>query len=52
MALTALRQRPILQVEIKLGEGSGATVAVPLGRMVYALYNQMATFTSAAVAGK
>lgn len=52
LAITALKQRPILQLDMKLGEGSGAAVAVPLVRMACALHNRMATFTTAAVAGK
>jgi nicotinate-nucleotide--dimethylbenzimidazole phosphoribosyltransferase len=47
-----LKQRPLLELGMRLGEGSGAAVAVPLLRMACALHNQMATFAEAAVAGK
>ena len=51
-AVKALQQRPLLDLDMKLGEGSGAAVAVPLLRMACALHNQMATFAEAAIAGK
>jgi nicotinate-nucleotide--dimethylbenzimidazole phosphoribosyltransferase len=34
---------------MRLGEGSGAAVAVPLLRMACALHNDMATFAEAGV---
>lgn len=51
-AVAALKQRPLLDLNLRLGEGSGAAVAVPLLRLACALHNQMATFAEAAVAGK
>jgi nicotinate-nucleotide--dimethylbenzimidazole phosphoribosyltransferase len=51
-AVAELKQRPLLELGMRLGEGSGAAVAVPLLRMACALHNQMATFAEAAVAGK
>jgi len=51
-AVAALQHVPILDLEMRLGEGSGAAVAVPVLRMACALHNQMATFAGAAVAGK
>jgi len=51
-AIAELKQRPLLDLNLRLGEGSGAAIAVPLLRMACALHNQMATFAEAAVAGK
>jgi nicotinate-nucleotide--dimethylbenzimidazole phosphoribosyltransferase len=44
-----LDARPLLNLDLRLGEGSGAAVAVPLLRMACALHNQMASFASAGV---
>lgn len=41
--------RPLLNLDMRLGEGSGAAVAVPLLRMACALHNGMASFESAGV---
>ncbi|UOG92761.1 MAG: nicotinate-nucleotide--dimethylbenzimidazole phosphoribosyltransferase [Candidatus Thiothrix sulfatifontis] len=51
-AVAELKQRPLLDLNLRLGEGSGAAIAVPLLRMACALHNQMATFAEAAIAGK
>jgi nicotinate-nucleotide--dimethylbenzimidazole phosphoribosyltransferase len=48
--LNALRAQPLLNLGMRLGEGSGAAVAVPLLRLACALHNDMATFAAAAVA--
>ena len=50
--LGALDARPLLDLGMRLGEGSGAAVAVPLLQQSCALHNQMATFAEAAVSGK
>lgn len=50
--LRELEATPLLDLGMRLGEGSGATVAVPLLRMACALHNGMATFDEAAVAQK
>ena len=50
--LDALDAKPLLQLGMRLGEGSGAAVALPLLRMACALHNGMATFSEAAVSGK
>ena len=47
----ALGQRALLDLGMRLGEGSGAAVAVPLLRLACALHNDMATFAEAGVAG-
>lgn len=41
--------RPLLNLDMRLGEGSGAAVAVPLLRAACALHNWMASFASAGV---
>lgn len=50
-ALDALGQQPLLNLGMRLGEGSGAAVAVNLLRSACQLHNEMATFAEAAVAG-
>lgn len=47
--LEALAARPLLDLGMRLGEGSGAAVAVPLLRVACALHNGMATFAEAGV---
>ncbi len=49
--LAALAAEPLLDLSMRLGEGTGAAVSVPLLRMACALHQQMATFAEAAVAG-
>jgi nicotinate-nucleotide--dimethylbenzimidazole phosphoribosyltransferase len=41
---------PLLRLGLRLGEGSGAALAVPLVRAALATHDRMATFTQAAVA--
>ncbi len=50
--LEALKAQPLLDLGMRLGEGSGAAVAVPLIRMACALHNEMATFAEAGVSEK
>ena len=50
--LEALEARPLLDLGMRLGEGSGAASAVPLLRLACALHNGMATFEDAGVSGK
>jgi nicotinate-nucleotide--dimethylbenzimidazole phosphoribosyltransferase len=49
LVLAALGAEPMLDLGMRLGEGSGAAVAVPLLRLACALYNRMATFAEAGV---
>ncbi|OBA58504.1 nicotinate-nucleotide--dimethylbenzimidazole phosphoribosyltransferase [Mycobacterium sp. 1100029.7] len=49
LALTALALDPILDLGMRLGEGSGATLALPVLRAAVATLSSMATFTEAAV---
>ncbi|MGB3394032.1 MAG: nicotinate-nucleotide--dimethylbenzimidazole phosphoribosyltransferase [Stenotrophomonas sp.] len=48
--LDCLQAEPLLQLDLRLGEGSGAALALPLLRLACALHNDMATFAEAAVA--
>jgi len=41
--------KPILSLNMRLGEGTGAVLAMPIIESAMALYNQMATFASAGV---
>ncbi|WP_411383085.1 nicotinate-nucleotide--dimethylbenzimidazole phosphoribosyltransferase [Pseudomonas sp. L7] len=50
--LEALQAEPLLALGLRLGEGSGAALAVPLMRLACALHGQMATFAEAAVADR
>lgn len=47
--LAELDARPLLQLGMRLGEGSGAASAYPLLQLACALHGQMATFASAGV---
>lgn len=47
--LDALGAKPLLDLGMRLGEGSGAAVAVPILRAAAALHAGMATFTEAGV---
>lgn len=49
--LDELEARPLLDLDLRLGEGSGAALALPLIRLACALHNGMATFSEAAVPG-
>ena len=50
--LEALRAEPLLNLGMRLGEGSGAAMAVPVIRLACALHGGMATFAEAGVSGK
>ncbi|RLJ21534.1 nicotinate-nucleotide--dimethylbenzimidazole phosphoribosyltransferase [bacterium endosymbiont of Escarpia laminata] len=50
--MQALPARPLLDLGMRLGEGSGAAVAVPLLRLACALHAGMATFGEAGVSEK
>jgi nicotinate-nucleotide--dimethylbenzimidazole phosphoribosyltransferase len=47
--LAGLEAKALLQLEMRLGEGSGAAVAVPLLQLACALHRGMATFAEAGV---
>lgn len=50
--LAELDAEPVLELGLRLGEGSGAALAVPLLRLACDLHGQMATFAEAAVADR
>jgi nicotinate-nucleotide--dimethylbenzimidazole phosphoribosyltransferase len=50
--LAHLNVRPLLDLDMRLGEGSGAALALPLIRCALQLFTQMATFTGAGVSEK
>lgn len=47
--LQALDAEPLLNLQMRLGEGSGAAVALPLLKLACELHNKMATFADAGV---
>ncbi|NYG55825.1 nicotinate-nucleotide--dimethylbenzimidazole phosphoribosyltransferase [Nocardioides perillae] len=51
-ALRHLGLRPLVDLDLRLGEGSGAALAVPLVRAAALLLGEMATFDGAGVARK
>ena len=48
----AIGQRPLLDMDMRLGEASGAALAVPILKAAAACHNGMATFAEAGVSGK
>jgi nicotinate-nucleotide--dimethylbenzimidazole phosphoribosyltransferase len=50
--LDHLKVRPLLDLEMRLGEGSGAAVALSVVRAAAALFTEMATFEGAGVTDK
>ena len=51
-ARQAINQRPLLDLDMRLGEASGAALAVPLLKAAAACHNGMATFAEAGVSSK
>lgn len=49
LTLDALGLTPLLDFELRLGEGSGAALVVPLLQSALALHREMATFTQAGI---
>ncbi|WP_267224856.1 nicotinate-nucleotide--dimethylbenzimidazole phosphoribosyltransferase [Dyella silvae] len=49
--LAALQADPLIDLGLRLGEGSGAATAVPLMRFACELHSRMATFAQAGVSG-
>jgi nicotinate-nucleotide--dimethylbenzimidazole phosphoribosyltransferase len=47
--LQSLDAAPLLDLDLRLGEASGAALALPLVRLACALHTNMATFAEAAV---
>lgn len=49
LALNTLGVTPLLNLDLRLGEGSGAAIAVPIIQSALLLHQQMATFAQASV---
>jgi nicotinate-nucleotide--dimethylbenzimidazole phosphoribosyltransferase len=49
LILKHMQARPLLNLNMRLGEGSGAVAAVPLLQMACKLHNEMATFEQAEI---
>jgi nicotinate-nucleotide--dimethylbenzimidazole phosphoribosyltransferase len=41
--------RPLVQLDMRLGEGTGAVLTFPLIESAIRIYNEMATFSSAGI---
>ncbi|BAM88779.1 nicotinate-nucleotide--dimethylbenzimidazole phosphoribosyltransferase [Bradyrhizobium oligotrophicum S58] len=52
IVLDALGARPLIDLDLRLGEASGAATALPIVRLACALHGGMATFAEAAVSGR
>lgn len=52
LLLAHLNARPLLDLDLRLGEGTGALLAWPLVQSAARLMNEMASFASAGVSGK
>ncbi len=52
VVLDALEATPLLDLGMRLGEGSGAATALPILRLACSLHSDMATFAEAGVADK
>ena len=50
--LQAIGQRPLLDMDMRLGEASAAALAVPILKAAAACHNGMATFAEPGVSGK
>ena len=51
IALTQLRLEPIIDLGLRLGDGTGAAVALPIVRAAVAVLASMATFADAGISG-
>ncbi|MGY3451361.1 nicotinate-nucleotide--dimethylbenzimidazole phosphoribosyltransferase [Bradyrhizobium sp. USDA 4353] len=52
LVLEALGARALIDLDLRLGEASGAATALPIVRLACALHRGMATFAEAAVSGR
>ena len=49
LVLQELKLQPLIDLDLRLGEASGAAISLPLLRLACALHNDMATFAQANV---
>jgi len=52
VVMQELDARPILELDLRLGEGTGAALAMTIIEASIRIYNEMATFSSAGVSGR
>lgn len=50
--LQTLKAKPLLQLDMRLGEGTGAVLAIPLLQSAVAFVNEMASFETAGISNK
>jgi len=50
LLLQKLNAKPLLNLGLRLGEGTGAALAIPLLKATESFYNDMATFSSTGIA--
>ncbi len=51
LVIEALQSTPLMNLGMRLGEASGAAVAVPLLRLACVLHREMSTFAEAGISG-
>jgi nicotinate-nucleotide--dimethylbenzimidazole phosphoribosyltransferase len=52
VALTKLGLRPLVDLDLRLGEGTGALLSLPMVQSAARAMHEVATFDSAGVTGK